>query len=110
MTRRFLAKWRGGERGGAIEAVNRTDFRTCVDWHSPALEVAIDAENLPDRHLQIGQTDVRHFAHGGGRQSPRHPGNQIKNGRGRLLGRTSREQRPELKARGAISSVALSLR
>jgi hypothetical protein len=39
-------------------------------------EVAIDAENLPDRHLHIGQTDgFRNFAHGGGRhQSSEVPG------------------------------------
>ena len=59
-----------GKRGGAVEAIVGVDFRHMrvdfgVGWH---LEIAVDPENLPDRHLHIGQTgDFLGFGHGGGR-------------------------------------------
>ena len=66
------------ERGGAIEAVIRIDFRHMrVDFGiGRHFEIAVDTENLPDRHLHIGQTGgLRNFAHGGGRhQSSEVPG------------------------------------
>ena len=67
-----------GERGGAIEAVIRIDIRHMrIDFGiGRHLEVAVDAEYLPDRHLHVGQTGgLLHFGHGGGRhQSSEVPG------------------------------------
>src|ERR1700726_4847871 len=59
-----------GERGGAVEAVIRIDVRHVridlgIGRH---LEVAVDTEYLPDRHLHVGQTGgLLRFGHGGGR-------------------------------------------
>src|SRR4051794_23754458 len=49
----------------------RADFG--IGWH---FQVTVDAEDLPDRHLHIGQTDgLLYFGHGGGRhQSSEVPG------------------------------------
>jgi hypothetical protein len=70
-------------------------------------DITVDTENLPDRHLHIGQTDgFRNFAHGGGRhQSSEVPGvpetRFVEWLRMGASGEPSREQRPA-EARGAI--------
>jgi hypothetical protein len=64
-----------GEGGGAVEAIIRIGLRHMgirgrIRGH---FEIAVDAENLTDRDLHIGQ--VGHFGHGlgggGGHQSSR---------------------------------------
>src|SRR4029453_6209540 len=66
------------ERGGAVEPVIRIDVRHVrVDLGiGRHFEIAVDTENLPNRHLHIWQTGrLRNFAHGGGRhQSSEVPG------------------------------------
>src|SRR6266478_1838158 len=56
--------------GGAIEPVVRIDLRHMrIDFGIGGhLEVAVDAEDLPDRHLHVRQSDgLLNSGHGGGR-------------------------------------------
>ena len=58
------------QRGVAIEAVIRIEIRHMrIDFGiGRHLEIAVDSEYLPDRHLHVGHTcGLLHFGHGGGR-------------------------------------------